>query len=432
MHRPRLGYLDLLRVVAISAVVVGHWMLVDLFLVRGRLAGRDALGYVHWGGWLTLLLQVMPVFFLVGGYVNALSWSSGRERGATWAGWVRARATRLLWPTSVYVAVVATAVLAALRLGADRRTLAQGGWLLSLHLWFLPTYLLMAAVTPPMLAAHHRWGLRVPLVMALGAATVSLLTVRWQTPLVGFANYLLVWGSMHQWGFAWRDGSLGNPRRRPVALAVVGAVLLVVLVWWGPFPVDMIGTGRHPGNTSPPSVALLAFAAVQTGIVVAGEPWGRRLMARERWRRLVDRTTPLVVNVYLWHMLPVVAVGVTLYRSGVMPQPFVGTAAWWSFRPVWVLLLGVLLAGLVLLVTRLERPLRRFTGELPRPAPGACALVAVGLAVSGAALARLAIGGFAPSGRLAAPTMAAYAVGLALLWAAGGARSRQPSAATPA
>ncbi|HXZ75355.1 MAG TPA: hypothetical protein VEH31_31425, partial [Streptosporangiaceae bacterium] len=58
-------YADLLRVCAIGGVVYGHWLLTDVTYRAGRLSGLDALEYVSWGRWVTLLFQVMPVFFLV-------------------------------------------------------------------------------------------------------------------------------------------------------------------------------------------------------------------------------------------------------------------------------------------------------------------------------------------------------------------------------
>jgi hypothetical protein len=35
--------------------------------------------YVSWSGWATLFFQVMPVFFVVGGYLNATSWTAHYE-----------------------------------------------------------------------------------------------------------------------------------------------------------------------------------------------------------------------------------------------------------------------------------------------------------------------------------------------------------------
>jgi hypothetical protein len=60
-------------VIAIGAIVTDHWLLVDIRYKDGRLSGRDALAYIDWAAWLTLIFQILPVFFLVGGRVNAAS-----------------------------------------------------------------------------------------------------------------------------------------------------------------------------------------------------------------------------------------------------------------------------------------------------------------------------------------------------------------------
>ena len=291
----RYRYADLLRVVAIGAVAVGHWLLTSITYRDRRLSGLDAVGYVSWAGWVTLAFQVMPVFFLVGGYVHAGSWARHQERGGDWAGWVRAHAMGLLWPAAVYVTVAVLAVEAARMAGAGTAELAQAGWLVALQLWFLPVYLLLIALTPAMLAAYRRWGLAVPAVMAVGAAAVDVGVVGGGMHVVGYANYLLVWGSIYVWGFAWRDGTLTRPRWRPYALAVAGAGALAGLVTWGPFPVDMIGAGERVANTSPPSIALLAYAAAQTGLVLAAAPAVSRLLARPRWWQPVSRLDPAVM-----------------------------------------------------------------------------------------------------------------------------------------
>jgi len=114
--------------------------------------------------------------------------------------------------------------------------------------------------------------------MAAAAALVSAAVAVPHLAVLGYASYLLVWGPIHQWGFAWRDGMLTRTRWRPCALAAAGAALLAGLVTSGAFPADMIG----PGNTSPPSIALLAYAAALAGLVVAAEPAAARLLAGSR------------------------------------------------------------------------------------------------------------------------------------------------------
>jgi fucose 4-O-acetylase-like acetyltransferase len=138
-------------------------------------------------------LQVMPVFFLVGGYANALSWTSRHEQGESRTRWVRDRAMRLLWPTGVYVIVAVLAITAARLAAVSLAEIGEAGSLVALQLWFLPVYLLLVALTPVMLAAHRRWGLAVPAVMAAAAALVDVGVIGLHLHLIGYANYLLVW-----------------------------------------------------------------------------------------------------------------------------------------------------------------------------------------------------------------------------------------------
>ena len=109
-------------------VVLGHSLLTGITYQGGHLSGLDALDYVSRGRWVTLLFQVMPVFFLVGGYANAVSWTAHQQRGEGWTEWVRGRALRLLWPAAVYVAVIPPAVAVARAAGANTAELAQAGW----------------------------------------------------------------------------------------------------------------------------------------------------------------------------------------------------------------------------------------------------------------------------------------------------------------
>lgn len=406
-------YADLLRVLAIGAVVYGHWILTDITDRQGRLAGLNALNDISWGRWVTLALQVMPVFFLVGGYVNAGSWTAHHARGEDWTRWAAGRTARLLWPTSVFVVVAVIAVAAARLAGVGVTVLARGGWLVAFQLWFLPVYMLLILLTPALLKAHRRWGLAVPAVMAVAAAAVDAAVVGPHWPVIGYANYLFVWGSMHQWGFAWQDGTLTRSRWRPLALAGGGALALAGLLSWGPFPVDMIGAARETVvNTAPPSVALLAFAAAQVGLVLAAEPAVSRWLARpRRWRR-VQRLNTFVMTVYLWHMAPAIVVAVAFYPTGIMPQPAVGSGGWWLTRLAWFGLLTVVLVPLVAVITWAERPLLRLPAGVGPSGWWSPVLLVAGAAAAIAGLARLASAGFAPGGHLPALVLAAYAAGL--------------------
>jgi len=398
---------DLLRVCAIGAVVLGHWLLVSVTYRGGQLSGSDALLSISWARWVTLVLQVMPVFFLVGGYVNARSWTVRHEQGETWTDWVRRRTMTLMWPTALYVGTIVLTLDLARSAGAAPADLARIGWLVALHLWFLPVYLILIALTPLALAAHRRWGLAVPVAMAATAAAVDVAVLGAHEPVVGYVNYLLVWGAMHQWGFAWQDGTLTRPRSRCVLLAGTGLVSLTVLLTLGPFPVDMIGAGRQVGNTSPPSIALLAFAATQTGLLLAAEPVLTRLVSRPAWARSVSRLNRTVMTVYLWHMVPVALVAVAFYPTGVMPQPAIGTGEWWVLRAAWLALLATVLVPLVLLVNALLWPLRRLPAGLGPGGRWSPVLMAGSLVAAVPAFLLFATRGFAPGGH---PPMLALAL----------------------
>lgn len=416
-------YADLLRIVAIGGVVYGHWLLVSVTYQHHELSGLDAVDYIQWGRWVTWLFQVMPVFFLVGGYVNSLSWIEHHARGQGWTWWVRERAVRLLWPTAVYVVFALASISVARLAGVPGRELAEAGWLAALHLWFLPVYLLLIALTPAMVLAHTRWGFAVPLALAAGAALVDVGVKGLNLHLIGYANYLLVWGSIHQWGFAWRDRSLTTPRWRLFALSAAGAALLAGFVTSQTFNVDMVGSG----NTNPPSIALLAFAAAQTGLVLAAEPWVSRWLERpERWRR-VRLLNGFVMNVYLWHFVPVLIVALAFYVTGVMPQPPIGSGEWFVLRLVWFALLTVIFVPLLALVMWAEKPLLRLPAGQGRSGSWSPALLAIGLLCACVALVRLAVDGFAPSGHAPTTALAGFAFGLAAIVFTG----RTPAESSP-
>ena len=64
---------DLLRAASIAVVVLGHWLMAVVAWTDGRFRTGNVLGMVP-GLWAaTWVLQVMPVFFFVGGFSNLVS-----------------------------------------------------------------------------------------------------------------------------------------------------------------------------------------------------------------------------------------------------------------------------------------------------------------------------------------------------------------------
>jgi hypothetical protein len=422
---------DLLRVSALGVVVLGHWLVVDVVHRDGHIDGRNALGEISYAAWLTLLFQAMPVFFLAGGYANATSWSAHRDRSAGWTGWVQSRVAGLAWPTAAYVLVMTAVLVVAGAAGADEATLSRAGWLVALHLWFLAVYLVLLVLAPLQVALHRRWGLVVPAALAAAVAVVDGAVLAGSLAAVGWASYVLVWGFVHQLGVAWQHGALTRLRGLPVSLAAVALLALAGLVRFGPYPVSMVGVpGADVQNTSPPSLALLAFAVAQVGLLVAvARPVTRWLADPRRWER-VRRANRLALTVYLWHMAPVLLIAVAVYPTGRVPQPDPGSASWWLGRLAWVSVLATVLAGLVLAQRPLLPALRRLPTSVGPGRPVGQVLVVAGATLLVVALVRLAVDGLHPDGAPAWPALLAYAGGLALVLLAGpGTGARRPVAA---
>ncbi|WP_433540096.1 acyltransferase family protein [Streptosporangium sandarakinum] len=410
-HRDR--HLDLLRAVAIAAVVLGHWLAV-VVTYHGGFGGDTVLAVLPWARPLTWAFQVMPVFFLVGGFVNAASLDSYRRRGGTATGWFLGRTDRLIRPTTALLLTLSAAALLALLLGAGEGTVATAVWLAVMPLWFLVAYLAVVLLTPVMLALHRRAGLTVPVVLAALVGLGDVVRIRSGPPLLGQAGFLFAWLAIHQLGIAWREGAL--PARRTVALpmAAGGLAALVLLTVAGPYPISMVAApGERLQNTSPPTLALLALATAQAGLALLLHDPADRWLRRARPWTVVVGVNSVIMTVFLWHLTAVVIAAVALYPTGLLPQPPAGSAPWLLLRLPWLACLLVALAVLVAVFGRIERR----AGPVPGadgPASGVPRAVA---AVAGAALAAGGLLGAAVTlpARLPVPMLLAYLAGAGLL-----------------
>ncbi|WP_370093931.1 acyltransferase [Streptacidiphilus sp. MAP12-20] len=417
-------YLDFLRALAISCVVAGHWLITALTHRAGALAAPELLATLPWTQWLTLVFQVMPLFFLAGGNAAAASWVRADGRALPW---IRRRAVRLLLPTAVYTGLALAAVAVCAAVGVDLGLLAMVGWALAMQFWFLPVYLLLTALTPVLLAAHRRFGLGAVGALALTALGVDVAVLDAHAPVVGSLNYVLVWAVAYQLGFCWADGRLTRRRLLPRTLALGGSAAFALLVAFGPFPVSLILVSTETvSNTNPPSAAMLAWVVAQCGLCVAVAPAARRLLSRERVWRLVAPVGRASMPVYLWHMVPVLAAAGLLYLPRLAPEPVVGSGTWWALRLPWLLVLGLLLWVLLLALAPLDRALRGLAVRLrPEATVRHPLLFWPGFAASVYALAVFAGHGFAYDGRF--PTLAAalFAAGTALVLGSARSEARQ-------
>ncbi len=351
-------FLDLLRGGSIAAVVLGHWLVTDLFWSDDRIQLRSTLGQVP-GLWpLTWVLQVIPLFFFVGGYANRRSWLGVRARGEGYAAFVDRRLHRLLAPTVVLLLAV---VVGNLVQGAvDAPGLGAGGEILLQPVWFLGIYVMVAALTPLTLRWHTRWGWRVVAVGLAAVAVVEILRLGVGVTWVAYLNVLVVWGLVHQLGYLYADGTLA--RREAILLSLVGGIALVLLTA-GPYPARMVGVpGDELVNMNPPTAALTSLAFAQVGVAVLARNRLNRWLQRRRVWQVVIALNLSVMSIFLWHQ-PVMALVARFLAPSGLPQPDPPGLSWWAVRAVWFVTAGVLLALVVLLVGRFER------GTSPPPAP---------------------------------------------------------------
>lgn len=382
-------YLDLLRALAIIMVVLGHWSVVDIAHdASGQPTARSALPDFPWAYPVTWAVQVMPIFFLVGGYANAASLASHRRRGGDATGWLLGRSARLLRPTSVLILVLAAAGLAARLGGADPSLVRTVVYFATIPLWFLAAYLLVVPLTPVMYALHRRYGLLVPVALAVLVA-VGDLTRELNLHDAALPNYLFGWLAIHQIGFAWydadkKDADATAPRGRSAGLrtrrlplsrragwtALLGGLAVAILLTGpGPYPVSMINIpGERLNNAAPPSLALLAVSTAQLGLLLLLRRPAQRWLRRDRPWMAVIAVNSVVLTVFLWHLsAAILAIG-ALDAVGLLPTPAAGTATWLAWRIPWVLILGVFLAVLVAIFG----PIEARTGRPPAaraPAP---------------------------------------------------------------
>ncbi len=358
---------DALRAASILVVVFGHWLMAAIKVVDGELVTGHLLEMAAWTHPATWLLQVMPIFFVVGGFANGVSWRSYRARGETYGGWLRSRIRRLIIPVLPLLVVWTLGGWIGLRLGLDWRMLQLASQVALVPTWFLAAYVVVGPLGPAPLWLWERpgWGPPVAGVALAGGADVG--SLGFDLVPVGFLNYVFVWGSVHQLGYAWLDGRLGGVGKR-LLLAAIGLAATILLVTAGPYPVAMVGLDTaEVSNSYPPRVTLAFLGLFQAGLVLAFEQPLRRWLDRPRAWLGVVAINAQIMTLYLWHLTAmVIVIGLSLLTGGLGLGVEPLSAAWWLSRPVWFLVVGLVTMALVALMGRFERP-----APDPRPAPPA-------------------------------------------------------------
>ncbi|HSO50283.1 MAG TPA: acyltransferase family protein, partial [Acidimicrobiia bacterium] len=292
--------IDLLRAASILVVVFGHWLMAAVTVENGELVPGHLLILADWTHPLTWVFQVMPVFFLVGGYANGLSLRSARRRGQGYGGWLRARLRRLALPVVPLLLFWTAGGWIGLRLGLDWEVLQLASQVALVPTWFLAAYVLIVTIAPISMWIWERWSWWSIVVGLALAGLCDYLSISLDLVPVGFLNYLLVWGTVHQIGYAWLDGTIDELWKRAL-MAGVGLVGTLLLVGLGPYPVAMVGLDTSEiTNSYPPRVTLAFLGMFQSGLALMLEKPLRRLMERRGAWVWVVGVSARIMTLYLW------------------------------------------------------------------------------------------------------------------------------------
>jgi hypothetical protein len=385
-------YVDFLRAASICAVVFGHWFIGVIHREDGLVYLSSAVGLSSWLWLGTWLLQVMPIFFFVGGFSNLTTYEAFARRGESTGAFVRTRVARLLRPSLLFLGAWAV-VQVGLHLADIGRPAGPELWgdttllrgmlppaqtLPFGPLWFLGFYLFVVVVSPALIRLHRRFGVWVPIAMVVMVVVVDVVGFGLELRRFRYVNVLPVLLLPHQLGFFYADGRLAGRWRLHVVMVLVGLGGLVLLTnplvfepfgaarfdWFpriGNYPKSLLGTDvERISNAYPPTVCFMLGGIWAVGAV---------MLLRPRLSRWLDRAGPwkatifangMIMTLFLWHMTAYLLAILALWPFG-FGREVDTTARWWLERPLWIVVPGLLLTAFVVLLARFERP-------PPRPA----------------------------------------------------------------
>ncbi|WP_072392521.1 acyltransferase family protein [Hyphomicrobium sp. CS1BSMeth3] len=413
-------YVDFLRAMSMLVVIVGHWLAAAPHIdARGTLVTAHILTLAPWTAWLTWILQVMPIFFMVGGYANGISWRATRRDGKSYAAWLEGRLRRILWPLLPLLVVWVMIVGVEYARGVRPELISYGSRVAFIPIWFLAVYVVIVLLVPLMEVAWARFGMGSFWALTAAAIVGDVMYFAFDLRWLGFANYLFVWGAISLLGFAWLDERFSD-RSVMLFCGALGFAALVLLVHFGPYPVAMIGVPGDPvSNTTPPKVTLIPLAILQGGLLLAVQAPARRWLAgRGAWTATVAINSS-IMTLFIWHLTATTLVVLAAYLTngfGLRLDP--GSAQWWWARIPWIIANTLALVPLVAAFGRFERP------GVPEGPPALAWRHVLGALVTAAGLALLAAHGVGGYGWFGLNLW-----GLALAFAGIGLVARRPDSA---
>ena len=362
--------IDFYRVLAMIAVAFGHWLaLVAVEDANGQLQGGNALEFVPELGWASWLLQVMPLFFVVGGFSSAMSLDSHNRKGGRPQDWIAARLRRMMPPA----VVLAATWLVILVLGAAAGQFALAvvaAHAAAIPLWFLANYTIDTALAPFVLPRFRANPARFAVLISLAFVTFEILRIL-DVAVLPHVNWVLGWLIFQVMGMAWRDGLLPSGRRLIALAGSLWAATLGLVLSGGPWAIAMVNApGMENSPTNPPTLALMTFGAAYSLTAVGAAPRiSAALAARPKAWAGVVTANAVAMSVYLWHMTAAVIVTAAMFFTTGLPAHEVGSVEWWVFKIPTILGSMIVLAVIVAVVNRVERnallaPRRAWNGSL--------------------------------------------------------------------
>ncbi|MET9547826.1 acyltransferase [Streptomyces sp. NPDC006627] len=354
-HRDRA--IDGLRAVALLAVPTGHWLLGGFTLdTGGALHNASPLSSFGFFAPISWVLQMLGIFFLVGGYASTLSYRRAVARGESTGAWLRGRLARLGRPVLGVTAVWAALLPVLYTLGVPGTTLRTASTLVIQPLWFVGVYTVITALTPWCIRAAQRLGAWAALPLVGSVALVDFLRygpfAEGMPSWLSLLNLLPGWMFAYQLGVSWGEKRLGG--RGAWLLLAGGTALFAALLLAFHYPASMVGVpGEARTNSHPPSLLVLALAAAQSGAAI---------LLRDRIGRLLRRPAlwaPVVVvnlsamTILCWHQTALLAAAVPGSFLGAVPGLTTGpgTLGWIAARIAWL----PVLAALLVLIGRYAR-----------------------------------------------------------------------------
>ncbi|MFF3557131.1 acyltransferase family protein [Streptomyces tsukubensis] len=337
---------DGLRALALLAVPLGHWLLGGLELGDdGALRNASPLSAFGFFAPVSWVLQLLGIFFLVGGYASVRSYH--RRTGTTTA-WLRGRVARLGRPVLGVAAVWAVLIPVLSLLGVPWTTLRTGSTLVVQPLWFVGVYTVVTALTPYCVRASRALGCWAAAPLLLSVAAVDLLRYGpWADAVPSWLGLLTIlpgWLFGYQLGVSWGEGRIDRARAR--VLLFGGAALFAVLLLFFGYPASMVGVpGEARTNSHPPSLLVLALAAAQSGAaILLRERIGRWLARPKLWAPVVVVNLS-AMTILCWHQTAMLAAAVPGSYAGELAGLTTApdTVGWVLARIAWLPLFAVLL-----------------------------------------------------------------------------------------